>query len=383
MAVALDLHVLADRHGARRGDPPEVVAAEVDEHHVLGPLLGVALELLGEEVVLARRRAARARAGDRMGRELVALDLEQELGRAPTTSNCGRPDEEQVRARVDAPQRPVQADAVERSGRSSGSGGRSNDWRRASTTWIASPAAIASLATSTAWMYSSRPRLVSIGPASGWRRRWSGVVGTGELGGTGAGRPLERLEDGRLGDPVAALEVRRVGVERGDGRQRVGQVVEDQHEVGLDERGGRDADRIALRQRDGRLEGRHRVVGDGTDRTAGEARHPVARLDAPTPHEVADGVERVVAIGRLDRQVRAVRGDRDGARLDTRLAVAHLEQPPRPDTRGTSSGPGARRPRPTRGGRRDCRHRGAGRRRWGSRGRPAVWRAAGPCRRWR
>ena len=38
-----------------------------------------------------------------------------------------------------------------------GSAGRSNDWRRASTTWIASPAAIASFATSTAWTYSSRP----------------------------------------------------------------------------------------------------------------------------------------------------------------------------------------------------------------------------------
>src|SRR3954454_7846177 len=46
-----------------------------------------------------------------------------------------------------------------------GSAGRAKDWRRASTTWIASPAAIASLATSTAWIYASRPRLVWTGPS--------------------------------------------------------------------------------------------------------------------------------------------------------------------------------------------------------------------------
>ena len=40
-----------------------------------------------------------------------------------------------------------------------GFSGRSNVWRRARTTWIASPAAIASFATSTARSYSSRPRL--------------------------------------------------------------------------------------------------------------------------------------------------------------------------------------------------------------------------------
>ena len=53
VAVALDLHVLADRHGPRPRDAAEVVAPEVDEHHVLGALLGVAPG--------APRRAARPR----------------------------------------------------------------------------------------------------------------------------------------------------------------------------------------------------------------------------------------------------------------------------------------------------------------------------------
>ena len=72
VAVALDLHVLAGGHGARPRDPPEVVPPEVDEHHVLGTLLGVVAQLVGEPVVVGRRRAARAGAGDRVGRHPVA-----------------------------------------------------------------------------------------------------------------------------------------------------------------------------------------------------------------------------------------------------------------------------------------------------------------------
>ena len=80
MAVALDLHVLAHGHRPRPRDPAQVVAPEVDEHHVLGALLRVALELLGEQRVLAGVGAARPGPGDRVGRQLVALDLEQQLG---------------------------------------------------------------------------------------------------------------------------------------------------------------------------------------------------------------------------------------------------------------------------------------------------------------
>ena len=101
-------------------------------------------------------------------------------------------------------------------------------------------------------MYSSRPRLVS----DGRDRRGAGAGASVALAPSrrgppaisaalGRDGPLERVEDRRLGDPVAALEVGRVGVERGDRRQRVGQVVEDEDEVGLDERRHRDADRVA------------------------------------------------------------------------------------------------------------------------------------------
>jgi hypothetical protein len=52
VAVALDPHEAAHVDGARHADPAEVVAAQVDEHHVLGPLLGVGAQLVGRLGVL-------------------------------------------------------------------------------------------------------------------------------------------------------------------------------------------------------------------------------------------------------------------------------------------------------------------------------------------
>ena len=83
-------------------------------------------------------------------------------GLAPTTSNDGvrvknRYGDGLTRRR--ARYRPMPSRALP-----SARTGRSNDWRRASTTWIASPAAIASFAASTARMYWSRPSEVSTWP---------------------------------------------------------------------------------------------------------------------------------------------------------------------------------------------------------------------------
>ena len=114
VAVALDLHVLGHAYRAGPADPTEVVAAEVDQHHVLGLLLRVPLELLGQDLVLGRGCAARPCPGDRVGRQTVALGLEQELGTRADDLERGRPDEEQVGAGVHPAERPVQADAVDR-----------------------------------------------------------------------------------------------------------------------------------------------------------------------------------------------------------------------------------------------------------------------------
>ena len=63
--VGLDRHERLDLDAAGLADAPEVVAAEVDEHHVLGALLRVLEQLARDALVLRGVGAARARAGDR------------------------------------------------------------------------------------------------------------------------------------------------------------------------------------------------------------------------------------------------------------------------------------------------------------------------------
>ena len=66
MGVTLEHHQLVHLLGAERHDPADVVAGEVDEHHVLGPLLRVLGQLGGHApvVVLGAAPAAGARRSD-------------------------------------------------------------------------------------------------------------------------------------------------------------------------------------------------------------------------------------------------------------------------------------------------------------------------------
>ena len=57
----LDGRVARDAHAADLADAAQVVAREIDEHHVLGPLLGVGQQRARPARVLLRRRAARQR----------------------------------------------------------------------------------------------------------------------------------------------------------------------------------------------------------------------------------------------------------------------------------------------------------------------------------
>ena len=94
-------------------DAAEVVAAEVDEHHVLGALLLVGEQLVGDPLVLLERRAARARAGDRARRDVAAGDGEQRLGRGADDLEVHEVQEVHVRGRVDDAQAAVDAERVE------------------------------------------------------------------------------------------------------------------------------------------------------------------------------------------------------------------------------------------------------------------------------
>ncbi len=341
VAVALHLHVLGDPHRARPGDTPEVVAPKVDEHHVLGALLRIGLELLGEELVFPCVGAARAGSGDRVRRHPLALDLQEQLGAGADDLERRRPDEEEVRAGVDLPQRAVEADAVERAP----VGARRERQRlapgqddldrlpRRDRVLRALHGGLVGLAP----QRGLRQPALAVGSGSGtgsggWggRRGWPGRR-PGDLGGARAGRLLERLEERPLGDPVALLEARRVGVERGDRRQRVGEVVEDEDEVGLDEARQGHPDRVGRGERDRRLEDRDGVVGERADGAAGEARHSLGRLDPPAREEGANGGERVVGRELGHRQVGRVVDHADRAVLDAGPPATDFEEPPRPD----------------------------------------------------
>ncbi len=80
VAVADDRHEVLDHHAARQGDPPQVVAGQVDQHHVLGTFLLVSAQgdLVG--VVLRRRGPARLGPRDRPDLRLATGHGDQGLG---------------------------------------------------------------------------------------------------------------------------------------------------------------------------------------------------------------------------------------------------------------------------------------------------------------
>ena len=59
VTVMLDRHHVADLHRAEIGDAADVVAAQIDQHHVLGPLLRIGQQLLGQAAVFLVRLAPR------------------------------------------------------------------------------------------------------------------------------------------------------------------------------------------------------------------------------------------------------------------------------------------------------------------------------------
>ena len=115
--VALDAVERGHVHAAGLGHPAHVVAGEVDEHGVLRQLL-----LVGEQVRLQRRvldRVGRAGPGPGDGprRDHAVAHTHEQLGRRAEHRATGpEVDGEQVRRRVDAPQRAVDLEGPDRAG---------------------------------------------------------------------------------------------------------------------------------------------------------------------------------------------------------------------------------------------------------------------------
>jgi hypothetical protein len=82
MGVALDPHERGEPHATEFGHPSHIVPPQIDQHEVLGPLLRIGRQLLGQGNVLFRRAAAWTGAGNRSNRDLRILDPDQYFGRA-------------------------------------------------------------------------------------------------------------------------------------------------------------------------------------------------------------------------------------------------------------------------------------------------------------
>ena len=103
-----------DLDGAVLAHPPEVVAAEVDEHHVLGALLLVGEQLRGDAAVGLGVVAARARARDRARGDAAARDGQQRLRAGAGDLEVLEVEEVHVRRRVDRAQAAVDRERLDR-----------------------------------------------------------------------------------------------------------------------------------------------------------------------------------------------------------------------------------------------------------------------------
>src|SRR5215213_1227757 len=112
VGVPLDPHELVHPDGPGAADPAEVVAGQVDQHHVLGPLLLVRLELGLQGEVGLRVGAAGTGAGDGSHGGPAALDGDQDLRRRAGDGDPGQAQEVHVRGGVDDPQDPVDVEGV-------------------------------------------------------------------------------------------------------------------------------------------------------------------------------------------------------------------------------------------------------------------------------
>jgi hypothetical protein len=102
--VALGLEEAAHPHRARAAYARKVVAAQIDEHHVLGTILFRSEQVLGIAGAGLRRSRDRVHAGSR------PFQLHESLRGRADERDLAELKEEVVRGRIDPPQRPVQGE---------------------------------------------------------------------------------------------------------------------------------------------------------------------------------------------------------------------------------------------------------------------------------
>ena len=306
VGVVLDLHELVDGDRARRRDATDVVAAQVDQHDVLGALLLVGEQVGAQAAVLGSRGAARTRAGERTREHAVALDAHERLGARAHERHVARADVEHVRRRVHRAQHAVEVEPVALVGCRVAL--REHDLED-----VAGRDVLLGGLDLVDELLARGVRL--------HRHRSRHAVGT-ELG---AARPdVDALEVG-----VDALERRVVGQvgrstrpHRRDDLHDAARVVERDHDVGHHEREVRHVEHVDLMPRNP-LEGGRGLVAHVADRAAHEQRQSRYARDASGAQLAGHDAQRVV--GELPGQAAVLDDDLVAASADDR-AVPHAQE---------------------------------------------------------
>ena len=99
---------------AEFGDAADIVAAEIEQHQMLGPFLRVGQQFGFQRLVFLVRRAAPAGAGERADGDLAVAQPHQDFRAAADHGEAAEIEEEQERRRVDPPQRAIQRERRQR-----------------------------------------------------------------------------------------------------------------------------------------------------------------------------------------------------------------------------------------------------------------------------
>ena len=288
VAVGLDLHQLVDDDAAVLAHAPEVVAPEVDEHHVLGALLLVGQQLARDPPVLLGGGAARAGSGDRLGADVAPGDGQQRLGARARHLEVAEVEEVHVGAGVDRAQAAVDREGLDGHGGRPALGGHD----------LEGVSGVDVLDDALHHAFELRPRHVRLERGHLPRRLPRSARGTG---------PASRshLGDRARGRRVGALDVG-LGVEIGVGedRDRVLEVVEDDQRVGEHQRHVGQPERIGLGVAE-RLHGAHEVIAEEAHRAAGERRRVGHRRLAEAGDVLGRERVRIAAVAERPAQHRA------------------------------------------------------------------------------
>ena len=114
VAEAFDAHQRIDLYAPRHGDSPNIVAAEVNEHDVLRPLLLVREQFDRQPFVLFGRGPAPPRPGDGVVHDNAVFDPHQQFRRSADDLKFAHVEIEHVRRWVHHPQLAVDVERVDR-----------------------------------------------------------------------------------------------------------------------------------------------------------------------------------------------------------------------------------------------------------------------------